>query len=878
MQNNLSFWTGVVEDRNDPEQLGRCRVRIFGLHTDNIVDLPTSDLPWALPLQSVTSAAISGLGSTPVGIVPGTWVMGFFLDGETAQKPVILGTLAGKPASNPLAEKVQYQDAVENNPNVLTDSEGNLVLDGQGQPIETTNFENPLDNFGNLPAAEVTKVIDALGQELSGGDYSKEEGGRFGKYQFTYQQLILLGYAYPPKSKIRSPNPLQELYDSRALDLPENWTGRNAVYSKEDFLNKFSVQDDAMVSMLAYNYKHLTRLKKIRKDTEPGIVAGLLSSAHMGGYANADKLGRRTGDQTLRQFFLVGAAAASSQDTDVQDPINNIQEKGTFVPDPDSGPALNSSEFSNLTGFQDPNKQYPKPEYNGLSDLNKLAIGDKSHPVFAKKENIKQTEISKALSEDTWDEPAPVFGAKYPYNQVIETEAGHVIELDNTPGAERIHVFHKAGTHMEIDVNGTMVKKVVGDNYEVIDNNNYVYIKGAQTITVEGRTRILVKDRADIEIEGGLNITSNRDMVIQTAREMGLIAKKFLLSATDGIDMASSGPVNIQGTSVNLSATDGSIVNSATRTIFNTAGEQINNISGENTTMQAGKQFDIKSGTNINIDAGAILNIRMGQAQNATSVSPKSGRQITPPEFKQPEVSDPDPQDRDIKGQDSHVLDDDPDGSAEYIKREIDNDRMSDTIELPDVPDDDTTYGISDTDPNDPADCSEFKNLKAFSSALKLSKNYKLGDFNKGGWVLKNQAGLPVWKIVCNLKNIANNVLEPIRQKYPKVIISSGFRNLTSEFPNERSDHLRGCAVDVQFKTALANYRDIAVWIQENIPYKQLLLEYEQDSKGRTTKAWIHISLELAEVSGAPIPTGGVPVGTIVNHVFKYPNQLVNLA
>ena len=102
--NKFVWWTGVVEDRNDPEKLGRCRVRI--------ILLPTSDLPWALPLQSITSAATSGLGQTPVGIVPGTWVVGWFLDGEEAQRPLIIGTLAGIPEKQPEAIKKETKRAV----------------------------------------------------------------------------------------------------------------------------------------------------------------------------------------------------------------------------------------------------------------------------------------------------------------------------------------------------------------------------------------------------------------------------------------------------------------------------------------------------------------------------------------------------------------------------------------------------------------------------------------------------------------------------------------------------------------------------------------------------------------------------------------------
>ena len=100
MFGNFVWWQGVVEDRIDPLKLGRCRVRILGYHTDNKqegVGIPTSHLPWATPSQPVTSAAMNGIGTTPMGPVEGTWVFGFFRDGENAQEPVITGTFGGVP-------------------------------------------------------------------------------------------------------------------------------------------------------------------------------------------------------------------------------------------------------------------------------------------------------------------------------------------------------------------------------------------------------------------------------------------------------------------------------------------------------------------------------------------------------------------------------------------------------------------------------------------------------------------------------------------------------------------------------------------------------------------------------------------------------------
>jgi hypothetical protein len=92
------WWMGVVEDRNDPEQLGRVRVRCFGWHTDDKSLIPTDTLPWAHPVHP---------NNMPAAYTPkeGDWVVGFFADGTSAQHPVILGVLTGKPKDSPDSTK-----------------------------------------------------------------------------------------------------------------------------------------------------------------------------------------------------------------------------------------------------------------------------------------------------------------------------------------------------------------------------------------------------------------------------------------------------------------------------------------------------------------------------------------------------------------------------------------------------------------------------------------------------------------------------------------------------------------------------------------------------------------------------------------------------
>jgi hypothetical protein len=91
------WFQGVVEDRFDPLKLGRVRVRILGLHTEDKTKIPTEDLPWAFPILPITSASMNGIGDTPVGPVEGTWVVGFFRDGDNCQEPVVFGTIGGIP-------------------------------------------------------------------------------------------------------------------------------------------------------------------------------------------------------------------------------------------------------------------------------------------------------------------------------------------------------------------------------------------------------------------------------------------------------------------------------------------------------------------------------------------------------------------------------------------------------------------------------------------------------------------------------------------------------------------------------------------------------------------------------------------------------------
>jgi hypothetical protein len=95
---NGFFWfTGLVEDRQDPLKAGRVRVRIVGHHVPDKGLLPTSDLPWSLVVLPVTASGVNGIGQSATGLLEGSWVFGYFRDGSFRQEPVVIGSLPGRP-------------------------------------------------------------------------------------------------------------------------------------------------------------------------------------------------------------------------------------------------------------------------------------------------------------------------------------------------------------------------------------------------------------------------------------------------------------------------------------------------------------------------------------------------------------------------------------------------------------------------------------------------------------------------------------------------------------------------------------------------------------------------------------------------------------
>ena len=153
----------------------------------------------------------------------------------------------------------------------------------------------------------------------------------------------------------------------------------------------------------------------------------------------------------------------------------------------------------------------------------------------------------------SWDQPTPSYDAKPPYNQVTETESGHVIELDDTPTAERINIAHRKGTYIEIRPDGTKVTKVVADDYEIIAGDNYVNIKGNCNITVEGNLNLYVNGDVTEKVDGNIKQTVGGNVTQDVSGDVTeTIGGSRTTTVGGSYDITAGGDFTVKAATINL--------------------------------------------------------------------------------------------------------------------------------------------------------------------------------------------------------------------------------------------------------------------------------------------------------------------------------------
>jgi hypothetical protein len=702
------------------------------------------------------------------------------------------------------------------------------------------------------------------------------------------------------------------------------------ILSPKDLTRLRELQKFLSYRFLLKDWKTNFRFFALAKITEKSQIAGYLILQRIFG-KNARRisavgglLGSIIGRQATEVFDrATRGILAGQQSPEPAADINALDEAAASIPASEV-PALdapkqdlsgdrprNFSEFSNVEaqptntalrqippnqGFHDPNNIYPRVTRIGEPDTNRLARGEKiSDTVVGAKDDDRILDVPVARgAAGEWSQPKSPYNAKYPYNHVTETESGHVIEYDDTPDNERMHWYHREGTFMEIDRNGTMVRKIVGDGYEIYERDGYIYIGGRANITVEGNCNIYVKNNVNLQVDGNLNADVHKNMSFN-------VAKNFDVTAGGSINLKAQEFLNVQSMKENVNikakkkaSTTADDVNLRANDKLNLYGDSEINVTAGLPTKKIKivgtiNSFPTSQGTASFPIVLPISIVRAPVAGGATSGDPVRERNPQEPELP-PLILE---SRTDMWSEALSTLAENSEENQNEIsvlkKRGVDEGLVTtEDLERP------LTSGETDSSraptlkPARIASCNIIYGTTSFPLTYRLTENVTLGMLK--GNNLRDQHGLRKQDIVCNLRQLAENVIEPVFDLLGKgkILITSCIRypgyNTGSLRPAQGvSFHEQGLAVDMCFlNTPFSQYYDYALNLKRNIQYDKLLLEYRIGTvKGVTTyKPWIHIQWQQSGINMANGRSGGnarleaftmkndvrvTPVGTLTN-------------
>ena len=243
------------------------------------------------------------------------------------------------------------------------------------------------------------------------------------------------------------------------------------------------------------------------------------------------------------------------------------------------------------------------PESVGTPPMHKLACGE-----YPEETCVLEQEVDRVLNvivasnpnapDKTfagWSEPPTAYAARYGFNRVYDSPDGKTtIELDSTPGAERLMIWHK-GSYVQVDTNGTRTDKSYGDHYEVKDHNNMIYVGGRSSVTIMGDSHVYVDGNKIEQIRGDLVQIVHGNHYIGVGGQMNLNAGEEVQMRGAQLRFES----NVAG--INLKAAKG---------LFAETGESMHFKSGRAIFQEATNSFNMKAGDNIFIQCDTKLNLK----------------------------------------------------------------------------------------------------------------------------------------------------------------------------------------------------------------------------------------------------------------------------
>ena len=125
---------------------------------------------------------------------------------------------------------------------------------------------------------------------------------------------------------------------------------------------------------------------------------------------------------------------------------------------------------------------------------------------------------------------------------------------------------------------------------------------------------------------------------------------------------------------------------------------------------------------------------------------------------------------------------------------------------------------------------------------MKLSRNFTLQELIKSDTAIrKGIDNNPNADQIEKLKNLCETILQPVRDHFGRVKVTSGYRSsdlCLAIGSSVNSQHAKAEAAD--FECMGTDNAELADWINQNLDYDQLILEFY--TPGEPNSGWIHCS------------------------------------
>jgi hypothetical protein len=628
------FFVGVVEDRNDPRVEGRVRVRAFGVHGSN-QDIATEELPWAtliignhdvnftppplnawvfgffidgrdaqqpmilglIPSQAseLVDPATRGWGAVPAenydresqGSRPrdlGLSPMSKLATGEFLNETYNEALETNRVRDIPIAGGCARGHNAVGNGNGWSNDIGETVVDQQDfKPRQIpasvqarideldadTEFQTELRRLSQKHGVSREQVYGIIAGESNYNPSVVNKFGYAGFFQFGQDALTDInrrqGTNYTPQSIARlSPAQQLRVYDNYL----DRWNFRN------------SSGLGVMQAAPAFASK--------AGSTEVYAV-GTTAWKNNPGWRGSD--GRITVD-SINTYYNKKNPPTLAKETQIGPQLLDDPSQ----PDRVQQAQLDEQKFSKADEIRTEIKRLEQERDRlGTTGVDAVAREQLNKQIKEKEAELARLEGSEATEGtanepysgyanpsnapgcvSSWEEPPSGYSARYPYNRVIETASGHSIELDDTPGGERIMIWHRDGSYVQITGTSTTHKNM-SDAYSINERNNHVYIGGNNIVTIEGDSHVLIKGNKVEEIEG------NYKQIVH-----------------GNVQIGSAGRVEINGA-------DRTDIRSASLMLDSNV-ENLNIKTGKNIVFESGESFNVKS-KNIRLGASESMSI-----------------------------------------------------------------------------------------------------------------------------------------------------------------------------------------------------------------------------------------------------------------------------